>query len=308
VPSTEELIRDLVGIIQQQLAKPDAPLKSIVQDAARLADVCRDQEHRTLFRAHLDGHPPKLPPLGVPNPYRWNIANAFRSDRMSAGEVLERSLEEIEQHMQVLQKAQQNLTFRIGTLPRQSPLLDPLYGYTAVFARIHERVVRYVKQVEATYLNKLDIGDAVIAEPARKQGNKIFIGHGRSPLWRELKDFIQDRLHLEWEEFNREPPAGQSTVDRLKEMLDSSNFALLVMTAEDEYADQSKHARENVIHEIGLFQGRLEFEKAIVLLEEGCTEFSNIRGLNQIHFPKDMIKASFEEVRRVLERRGILRQ
>ena len=27
-------------------------------------------------------------------------------------------------------------------------------------------------------------------------GASVFIGHGRSSLWRELKDFIQDRLHL----------------------------------------------------------------------------------------------------------------
>src|SRR5438045_2725225 len=36
-------------------------------------------------------------------------------------------------------------------------------------------------------------------------GTNVFIGHGRSPLWRELKDFIQDRLQLPWDEFNRVP-------------------------------------------------------------------------------------------------------
>jgi hypothetical protein len=35
-------------------------------------------------------------------------------------------------------------------------------------------------------------------------------------------------------------------------------------------------------HEVGLFQGRLGFEKAIVLLEDGCEEFSNIKGLVQM--------------------------
>jgi predicted nucleotide-binding protein len=38
------------------------------------------------------------------------------------------------------------------------------------------------------------------------------------------------------------------------------------MTAEDEQADGNHHARMNVIHEVGLFQGRLGFERAIVLL------------------------------------------
>ena len=78
------------------------------------------------------------------------------------------------------------------------------------------------------------------------------------------------------------------------------------MTAEDELADGSTQARMNVIHEVGLFQGRLGFTKAIVLLEDGCQEFSNIQGLGQIRFPKDNIAAKFEEIRQVLEREGVI--
>ncbi|HEY7423990.1 MAG TPA: hypothetical protein VH682_07125, partial [Gemmataceae bacterium] len=59
--------------------------------------------------------------------------------------------------------------------------------------------------------------------------------------------------------------------------------------------------------EVGLFQGRLGFERAIILLEEGCSEFSNIVGLTQIRFPKGNIMAKSEEVRRVLERECILK-
>lgn len=78
------------------------------------------------------------------------------------------------------------------------------------------------------------------------------------------------------------------------------------MTAEDEKADGNLQARQNVIHEVGLFQGRLGFEKAIVLLEDGCEEFSNIHGLAQIRFPKGNIGANFEAIREVLERENIL--
>ncbi len=66
------------------------------------------------------------------------------------------------------------------------------------------------------------------------------------------------------------------------------------------------HARLNVIHETGLFQGRLGFTKAIILLEEGCEEFSNIHGLEQVRFPKGNIKFVFEEIRQILEREGLL--
>jgi predicted nucleotide-binding protein len=91
-------------------------------------------------------------------------------------------------------------------------------------------------------------------------------------------------------------------------MLDQASFAFLVMTAEDEQADGDHHARMNVIHEVGLFQGRLGFERAIVLLEEGCKEFSNIQGLGQIRYPKGNISAIFEKIREVLEREGTVEQ
>ena len=137
-------------------------------------------------------------------------------------------------------------------------------------------------------------------------GRDVFIGHGQSLQWRVLKDFIQDRLKLGWIEFNRDVVAGIPTTQRLQEMLDKSSFALLVMTAEDEHPDHTAHARENVVHEIGLFQGRLGFQKAIILLEKGCSEFSNIHGLSQIRFSSNDIASCFEDVRRVLEREGIL--
>jgi predicted nucleotide-binding protein len=136
-------------------------------------------------------------------------------------------------------------------------------------------------------------------------GTHVFIGHGRSYLWKDVKDFIAERMKLPWDEFNRVPVAGITNITRLSEMLDSAAIAFIIMTAEDEQADGKQHARMNVIHEAGLFQGRLGFTRAIVLLEEGCEEFSNIQGLGQIRFPKGNIRACFEEVRQVLEREGL---
>jgi CAP12/Pycsar effector protein, TIR domain len=80
------------------------------------------------------------------------------------------------------------------------------------------------------------------------------------PLWKDLKDFIQDRLGLPWDEFNRIPVAGITNTARLSEMLGSAAIAFLVMTGEDEQAGGKLHARMNVVHEAGLFQGRLVAE------------------------------------------------
>jgi len=153
-------------------------------------------------------------------------------------------------------------------------------------------------------------GDAGEARPTAESvelgGRRVFIGHGGSLIWKDLKDFIQDRLKLPWEEFNRVPAAGVTTTARLSEMLDTAGMAFLVMTGEDERADGALLARMNVVHEAGLFQGRLGFKRAIVLLEQGCEEFSNIHGLGQLRFPKGNIASIFEKIREVLEREGLL--
>ncbi len=141
---------------------------------------------------------------------------------------------------------------------------------------------------------------------AETVGTNVFVGHGRSLIWRELKDFIEDRLKLPVDEFNRVPVAGITNIARLSGMLDAAAIAFLIMAGEDEQPDGKLYARMNVVHEAGLFQGRLGFTRAIIVLEDGCEEFSNIEGLGQIRFPKGKIKAAFEEIRQVLEREGLL--
>jgi predicted nucleotide-binding protein len=141
---------------------------------------------------------------------------------------------------------------------------------------------------------------------AAKTDGPIFIGHGHANDWRDLKDFLQDRLKLDWEEFNRVPTAGRSTKERVLEMLDRCPLAFLVMTAEDETKDGKFQARANVIHEAGLFQGRYGFERAIILLEDGCEEFSNMYRIGQIRFKSGNLTAVTEQIRAVLEREGLL--
>ena len=184
-----------------------------------------------------------------------------------------------------------------------APLLEfPILPAVVAPDQIHKTLQLRVEHVQRI----IESLDALPARTKTATGKRVFIGHGRSPLWRELKDFISDRLGLSWDEFNREPVAGFTTSARLEEMLNQAGFALLVMTAEEERGDSTLHARPNVIHEVGLFQGRLGISRAIVLLEDGCSEFSNINGLVQIRFPRGDIAARFEEIRRVLEREGFL--
>jgi predicted nucleotide-binding protein len=130
----------------------------------------------------------------------------------------------------------------------------------------------------------------------------IFVGHGQDPQWEALELFLRRQRHYDVESFESGPRAGYPTTSVLENMLDKASMALLVHTAEDETADGSLRARENVVHEAGLFQGRLGFTKAIVLLEDGCNEYSNIQGLTQIRFPKGNIRQVFLEVLQTIQR------
>lgn len=132
----------------------------------------------------------------------------------------------------------------------------------------------------------------------------VFIGHGRSPLWARLQLFLEKQLGLDIVSYESEPRAGESIISILEKMLEQSTFAVLILTAEDETASGNKRPRQNVVHEAGLFQGRLGFKKAILLRQEGTEDFSNVAGLQCISFSGDKIEQTFWELREVLLREG----
>lgn len=139
---------------------------------------------------------------------------------------------------------------------------------------------------------------------AKKRG--IFIGHGRSKLWARVNIFLKEDLKLETFSFESEPHEGESIIPILEGFLDKASFAILILTAEDETSDNKFRARQNVIHEAGLFQGRLGFKKAILLVQDGIEEYSNIAGLQHIKFHGDEIEETFYKLERVLRRENMV--
>ena len=209
-----------------------------------------------------------------------------------------------------------------GTLFDESPL--PFWHGSIIATRTNmslieeitehrENISRWINELESIY-EQLGLYEELPSDTQQptnqgtmnNENKKIFIGHGRSHIWRELKDFIEDTLGLDCVEFNSVSPAGKPTVNRLKEMLEESCMAFLIMTGEDEQPDGKLRARSNVIHEVGLFQGKLGFERAIILLEEGCEDFSNIHGITHIPFPKGSIEVTYGSILKVLKRESII--
>jgi predicted nucleotide-binding protein len=89
-------------------------------------------------------------------------------------------------------------------------------------------------------------------------------------------------------------------------MLSEATFAILILTGEDETASGSMRARQNVIHEVGLFQSKLGFNKAILLRQEGVEDFTNLAGLQYIPFSDNKIEQAFYELGRTLKKEGLI--
>ena len=102
--------------------------------------------------------------------------------------------------------------------------------------------------------------------------------------------------------------AGYTIKEVLSSKLTKASIAFLILTAENKDIEGLMHARENVIHELGLFQGKLGFSKAIILLEKGVEEFSNIHGIQQLRFCKDNIQEKYGDVISVINREKRLRR
>jgi predicted nucleotide-binding protein len=144
---------------------------------------------------------------------------------------------------------------------------------------------------------------------ARNLGSSVFIGHGHGDDWKQVADWARDELRLHVVEFNAEAAQGITIGERLSTMLDQAAAAVMVMTAEIGYPDQSFHARENVVHEIGLLQGRLGFRRVAILRDSQVQKFSNLEGLTVIDFEKGQFNSSpnvRHQLRRFLEREGLL--
>lgn len=174
----------------------------------------------------------------------------------------------------------------------------------------HEEYCRVVVQapqrqaIEATFeVFERHVPTSRILQPqASAELPTVFIGHGRSQQWRDLKDHLHEQHGYPVEAYEIGARAGHTIRDVLESMLEASSLAILVLTGEDEDKEGRLHPRLNVVHELGLFQGALGFSRAIALLEDGTEEFSNIHGIQQIRYAKGNIRETFGDVLATLRR------
>lgn len=130
---------------------------------------------------------------------------------------------------------------------------------------------------------------------------RVFITHGHGSSWREVRDYVERDLHLGLEtiEMASRPNMGRTLIEKLEEESVHCSFAVVVMTGDDLAGDEVR-ARENVIHEIGFFQGRYGRGRVCLLHEEGVGIPSNLSGVGYSPFQKGNVGSAFVELQREL--------
>ena len=136
---------------------------------------------------------------------------------------------------------------------------------------------------------------------SKEKTNRIFLSHGRSTEWYKTQAFLERDLGHSTLELAQEPNLGRTILQKLWEESQKCSVAIIVMTGDDLIDGDEIRARENVMHEIGFFQGLYGLNNIVLLHEEGTNIPSNIHGLVYIPFPKDTVEATFGAVSRELK-------
>ena len=85
----------------------------------------------------------------------------------------------------------------------------------------------------------------------------VFISHGRSPDWMRVQMFLQNDERLSTVEREQLTNEGRTVIEKLNYAANRCSHAVIVMTGDDQGAEGTVRVRENVMDEIGFFQGRL---------------------------------------------------
>lgn len=139
---------------------------------------------------------------------------------------------------------------------------------------------------------------------ARQLPRGVFISHGGDPQWHEVRDFIERECELPTHVFEGHLWSSRQVTEALDGYLEACSFAVCVMTAEDLAEDGTRRARQNVIHEAGLFQGRYGFERVMLLVEEDCEVFPELAGLSAIRFSRGSVDTTFWQLQRMIRTQG----
>ena len=158
-----------------------------------------------------------------------------------------------------------------------------------------ERLVRDIEQVFEIRAN------SELAQPKPEALQRVFVSHGHSSDWRTVQAFVEKDIRLPTIELQQQPSEGRTVIEKLFDYATRCDSAVIVMTGDDLSNEDEVRIRENVMHELGLFQGLYGRDRVVLLHEEGVHVPSNLGGVVYVPYPKGNVDAGLHVLHRELK-------
>ena len=228
----------------------------------------------------------------------------------SSGEVLTRShftpdqvqhyFTQAATHLEKLKVLLPNLYGDFQTIKTEpdTTMVAPSAGETAPIHFSRPQADRLVRDIEQIFEIR---ANSELEQPKQQVEQRVFITHGHSNDWRQVQAFIEKDVQLLTIALEQEPNMGLTIIEKLIDNSVRCNSSVIVMTGDDVANGDEARVRENVMHEIGFFQGRYGRSNVILLHEEGVNIPTNLSGVAYVPFPKGNIQAGFHVLQRELK-------
>jgi len=159
------------------------------------------------------------------------------------------------------------------------------------------QVMRLIRDIDHVFEIR---ANSELEQPKQEARRGVFITHGRSDDWRAVQAFIEKDVKLPTIELAQEPNLGRTIIEKLDDSAALCDSAVIVMTSDDVANEDESRVRENVMHEIGFFQGRYRRTRVVLMHENGVNIPTNLSGVVYIPFPNGSIEAGFHVLQREL--------
>jgi predicted nucleotide-binding protein len=236
----------------------------------------------------------------INEPIRHNTSTGRVITRPSfPPEMIQHYFLQAERHLEMLRKLRSDLygDFQPIKTEPELKMADASPGKPTPnhFSRAQaERLTRDIDQIFEIRAN------SELEQPKPESMRRVFITHGRSNDWRAVQPFIEKDIGLSTIELAQEPNIGRTIIEKLIDNAARCDSAVIVMTGDDVVNEDEARVRENVMHEIGFFQGRYGRSAVILLHEDGVNIPTNLAGVAYVPFPKGQIEAGFHVLQREL--------
>jgi predicted nucleotide-binding protein len=104
-------------------------------------------------------------------------------------------------------------------------------------------------------LGELAAFDEQVQDPT--YSNRVFVVHGHDNETKEAVARVLTKLGLDPIILHEQANRGRTIIQKFQDETVDVGFAVVLMSPDDELADGMKHARQNVVLELGFFLGRL---------------------------------------------------